>query len=266
MSHFPNIFRRFLPQILHMIVLPAFFFFAILIYRPIDSLELIGNSYFGVHLTLISCIILVSEIIIRLLYYILPMKLNYALYVFWCIGEMVFMSFFTALYIWRALYPEIPYLEIVLSSFQLISLTLIVPYVVLGLSIRTYEYHEKSLIAHEPLSQKRIRFYDSRHNLKLVLMPHTILYLSSDENYVNIFYIENDKMRKFVLRSSMKAIEEVCIENGLIRCHRSYLINPSHVKVLRKEQDGIVYAELEAPEMLHIPVTKRYYEALSSLL
>lgn len=266
MGYFPKIFRRFIPQILHMIVLPSFFFFAVLIYRPIDSQELIGNSYFGVHLTLLSCIILVSEIVLRLFYYVLPMRLNYALYVFWCLGEMVFMSFFTALYIWRALYPAVPYLEIFLHSFQMVSLTLIVPYVILGLSIRIHEYHEKAQISNEPLAQKRIRFYDNRHNLKLVLTPHTILYLSSDENYVHIFYVENDKMRKYVLRSSMKAIEEVCIENGLVRCHRSYLINPSHVKVLRKEHDGIVYAELDSQEAMHIPVTKRYYEALSSLL
>ena len=64
----------------------------------------------------------------------------------------------------------------------------------------------------------------------------------------------------------MKAIEEVCIENGLVRCHRSYLINPLHVKVLRKDQEGVVYAELDAPEVQHIPVTKRYYASVSSLL
>ena len=48
--------------------------------------------------------------------------------------------------------------------------------------------------------------------------------------------------------------------------HRSYLINPVHVKVLRKDKEGVVYAELDAPEVQHIPVTKRYYASVSSLL
>lgn len=176
------------------------------------------------------------------------------------------MSFFVALYIWLVLHKNTAYLEILTASFQLIFMTLIIPYVIVALSLRIHEYHEKSMIANEPLSQKRIRFYDQKHNLKLVVTPSDLIYISSDENYINIYYNENGKLRNYVLRSSMKAIEEVCVENGLVRCHRSYLINPVHVKVLRKDQEGVVYAELDAPEVQHIPVTKRYYASVSSLL
>lgn len=266
MSAVSGIFRRFVPQLLHMIVLPIFFFAFLLIYRPMDAQQLFDNLHFGVHITLISCIILGSTILLRLLYYFLPMRLNYTLYIFWCLGEMIFMSFFVALYIWLMLRRPLPYYEFLTVAFQLVSLTLVIPYVILALSLRVYEYHEKSLIANEPLSHKRMRFYDQKHNLKLVLVPHTLLYISSDENYVNIYYVENDKLRSYVLRSSMKSIEEMCVENGLVRCHRSYLINPLHVKVLRKDKEGSVYAELDAPEAQHIPVTKRYYASVSALL
>ena len=266
MSQFPTVFRRFIPQLLHTIVLPVFFFAFMLIYRPVDAQQLFGNSFFGVHITLVACIVLVSSILIRLLYYFLPMKLNYTLYIFWCLAEMIFMSFFVALYIWLALYRDLPYYEILTESFQILSLTLVIPYVILGLSMRVYDYHEKSLIAMEPVSQKRMRFYDQKHNLKLVLMPQTVLYISSDENYVNINYIEGEKVRTYVLRSSMKAIEGLCVENGMVRCHRSFFINPSHVKVLRKDHEGGVFAELDAADVRHIPVTKRYYDSLSALL
>ena len=43
-------------------------------------------------------------------------------------------------------------------------------------------------------------------------------------------------------------------------------MNPLHVKVLRKDKDGIVYAELDASDIMHIPVTKRYYDRLSEML
>ena len=64
----------------------------------------------------------------------------------------------------------------------------------------------------------------------------------------------------------MKALDELCQDNGMVRCHRSYYVNPSHIKVLRKEKEGVIYAELDAQEVIHIPVTKRYYDRLSEML
>ena len=90
--------------------------------------------------------------------------------------------------------------------------------------------------------------------------------ISAEINYVNIYYVDNDKVRNYILRSSMKALDEICQDNGLLRCHRSYYINPKHVKVLRKDKDGIVYAELDAKDVMNIPVTKRYYDRLSDML
>ncbi len=64
----------------------------------------------------------------------------------------------------------------------------------------------------------------------------------------------------------MKALDKLCQDSGLVRCHRSYYVNPSHVKVLRKDKDGIVRAELDVTGQLNLPVTKRYYDSLSELL
>lgn len=265
MSQISKIFRRFVPQLLHMIVLPIFFFAFMLIYRPLNSVEFMGGEWFGVHLTISSCIILLSAIIVRLLYYYLPMRINYSLYILWCLGETIFMAFFVALYIWLVRHKPMPYFEAFTASFQYISLTLAIPYVILGLSLRLYEYHNK-LEDDSSVSMQRMRFYDDRHNLKLVLTPEAILYITAEENYVNILYTDNGKVRTYVLRSSMKALDELCQDHGLVRCHRSFYVNPAHVKVLRKDKDGIVYAELDAKDVMHIPVTKRYYDRLSEML
>jgi DNA-binding LytR/AlgR family response regulator len=150
-------------------------------------------------------------------------------------------------------------------SFKYLFLTLLIPYVILALSLRLYEYHTRS---EDQSSQamNRMRFYDDRHNLKIVLTPGDVLYITAEENYVNIFYTENGKLRTYVLRSSMKALEELCQDNGLVRCHRSFYVNPAHVKVLRKDKEGIVYAELDDKDAMHIPVTKRYYDNLAEML
>ena len=157
------------------------------------------------------------------------------------------------------------YLEVFSTSFQYMSMSLVFPYVIYAQALKIYDVH---VSASDPNNEQinRMRFYDDRHNLKIVLTPSSILYITSEENYVNIFYTENGKIRHYVLRSSMKALEELCQDNGLVRCHRSYYVNPAHIKVLRKDKEGVVFAELNANETIHIPVTKRYYGHLSELL
>ena len=63
----------------------------------------------------------------------------------------------------------------------------------------------------------------------------------------------------------MKKIDELVSRYGLVRCHRSFLINPSHVKMLKKGKEGVLQAELDECPAL-VPVSKRYYDNLASLL
>ena len=64
----------------------------------------------------------------------------------------------------------------------------------------------------------------------------------------------------------MKSVEEICLDNGLIRCHRSFYINPRHVEVLRKDKEGVMYAELDVKESRHVPVSKSFSKTLSEAL
>ncbi len=265
MSQISPVYRRFIPQLLHMIVLPIFFFFFMLIYRPFNSIDFFDGVWFGVHLTISASIVLSCMIIIRLLYYYLPLRLNYPLYITWCFCEVIFASFFVALYVWLVRQKPMPYFETFALSFQYISTALIFPYVILGLSLRIHDLLKKTEQSSEGVNN-RMRFYDDRHNLRLVLLDDTVLYIGAEENYVNIYYLENEKLRSYVLRSSMKALDELCQDHGMVRCHRSFYVNPKHVAVLRKEKEGIVYAELDAKDAMRIPVTKRYYDRLSEML
>ena len=265
MSQIPSIYRKFIPQLLHIIVLPIFFFTFMLVYRPFAVTDFLGGEWYGVHLTIMACIVLLSVFLTRMAYFLIPMRMNYSLYIFWCLAEIIFTSFFVALYMWLVLDKSMLYFEYMTTSVKYVFLALIFPYSILGLALRIYQFHHKEEIAGEASAQ-RMRFYDSSHNLKIVLTPGAILYISAEQNYVNIFYVENGRVRQYELRSSMKAIDELCQDNGLIRCHRSFYINPAHVKVLRRDKDGIMYAELDADDVRHIPVSKKYYDRLSEIL
>ncbi len=264
MNQVPRIFRRFVPQLLHMFVLPLFFFAFMMIYRPFDVRVFFGGEWTAVHLAISSSIIFLCITLMRLLYYYLPLRLNYSLYTTWCLSEMVFTSFFVGLYIWLLGGKSMEYFEYYLIAFQYLSTSLVFPYVILALAQSLNDY--MNLRGQDPDSNQRMRFYDDKHNLKMVLQAGALLYIAAEENYVNIFYLDNGKVRKYVLRCSMKSLDELCQDNGMVRCHRSYYVNPKHVRVLRKDKEGVISAELESDEALRVPVSKRYYNSLSEIL
>ena len=263
MTQVPRLFRRFMPQLIHMFVLPIFFFAFVLLYHPFDLQIQFGSVWFGVHVTILSCIVFASMVITRLLYYFLPLKLNYSLYSLWCFGEIFFSSLFCALYLWMIRNNPEPYFDLLSITFEAILFTLVFPYVILALAMRI---HDLVTLKAEPENNSRMRFYDINHNLKFVVTADAILYIAAEENYINIYYIDNGKVKCYVLRSSMRSVDELCLSNGLVRCHRSFYVNPAHVRVLRKEKEGVVLAELDVDDVRDIPVSKKFYNNLAEML
>lgn len=80
--------------------------------------------------------------------------------------------------------------------------------------------------------------------------------ISNAQNYVEIFYIENDKLHAKLIRSSLKKIQDDF--DFLVQIHRSHLINPSHFKSWRNP-NTIILTQIE------LPVSRNYKETLLAL-
>ena len=268
MDEIKDIFSRFAPQIIYIIALPAFFICFMLVYTPAWCLDFLPIGRFGYyfHITMLTCIVAGGAGLGRSILYVLRRKINKNLYYAWCLLEVVVTSLFMGLYIWLMSRMETAYFPAVAYSFTMVALTSIYPYTVIHLAL-LLQYRRKKTEEAEREPDDRIRFYDSRKNLKFAAMVSSIYYISADENYVNINYMDDTgKTRSYVLRSSMKSIEELCSFHSLVRCHRSYIVNPKHVRILRKDQKGLVFADLDTPQSTSIPVTKRYYDNLAELI
>ena len=111
-----------------------------------------------------------------------------------------------------------------------------------------------------------VRFTDNTGRLKLVIAHDVILFVEAQENYISIHYMEGEKLKEYSLRQSMRGIEELMEKHGIIRCQRSYFVNPQHVKVLRRDKEGFIQAELDVAQSKSVPVSPKYYEQLSKLL
>ena len=92
------------------------------------------------------------------------------------------------------------------------------------------------------------------------------MFIKSEENYVQIHYLDKDKTKKFVLRSSMRALEDDLSKTGLIRCHRSYFINPTYIKIVHRDESGQIVAGLNQNGYDSIPISRNYQDEITKLL
>ena len=105
-----------------------------------------------------------------------------------------------------------------------------------------------------------IAFPDEKGELKITIVLENLLYVDSADNYATIHYLNKSKLSHFLIRNSLKWMEEnLTKESPLVRCHRSFIVNLDKVKVLRKTKDGI-FLELDTENTPDIPVSKTYYE------
>ena len=70
-----------------------------------------------------------------------------------------------------------------------------------------------------------ISFRDERGVLQLSVAKENLLYIESADNYICIWYIKNEQLKKQLMRITMKEISEQLAETNIVRCHRSYMVN-----------------------------------------
>ena len=178
-------------------------------------------------------------------------------YAIWIVLEIFFMSLFYTIYT-LVLNPEREYMEVFNDSAVNTSLVLLLPYSVLHLYFSYKEKERQLRLLEENQTEAAVRqsvfsFYDEKNELRLSVKRSNLLYLESADNYVCIWYLNKGQLTKFMLRNSLKAIEESLADTNVLRCHRSFMVNFDQVKVIRREKEG-VYLELGIEKVPDIPI------------
>lgn len=190
---------------------------------------------------------------------------QFALHVF---AEVASMSLFYTIF--AKFFPragaERDILEIFVQSSKNTAWVLLLPYSILWLY---FSWREKNKLLEnikkedaEPEVSKRnlIAFQDEKGELKISVDLENLLYVDSADNYATIHYLNKSKLSHYLIRNSLKWMEEnLTRETPLVRCHRSYIVNLDKVKVLRKTKEGI-FLEMDAVNTPDIPVSKTYYQ------
>lgn len=90
--------------------------------------------------------------------------------------------------------------------------------------------------------------------------PEHLLFIKSADNYIEIYFRSNGGVDKQLIRKSLKEVDAAFRDSGiLVRCHRSYLINPANIEQVHKSTGKM---ELTISGIT-IPVSKKYADGLS---
>lgn len=208
-------------------------------------------------------VVVISRIIMY--YHCKKHDLPLVYYGVWVLAEILAMSSFYAMFEVLVLHDTRSLEALIKVSATNTSLVILLPYSILWLYF-SWTDKKKRLEQidqedHQPAPAKKgmLSFHDEKGELKLSVQSDQLLYLESADNYVKIHFLSKGKITHFMLRNSLKNLDESLANTPMIRCHRSYTVNFDKVKVMRKEKDGI-YLAMDEENIPDIPVSKTYTE------
>lgn len=207
-------------------------------------------------------VVVISRII---MYFVCRKKvITLVQFLFWIAAEVLSMALFYALFDKLALKDPREFLLLVKISAENTALVLLLPYSVAWLFFSWRDNKDQIRLLEEGRASNdatpdMVPFYDEKSALKFSVKKENLLYLEASENYITICYLNKGKVSKYLLRATMKRMEETFAGTAIIRCHRSYMVNFEKVRIIRREKDGLKL-ELDIPDVIDIPLSKTYVD------
>lgn len=251
------------------------------LYQPFNSTDWYNISRFE-YFMYSSLLILTGVMVVvisRIVMYFFTKKrtLTYFQFGIWILFEILFMSLLYT-FISYTLDETRNFWEVLNASAKNTSLVLLLPY---SISTLFFAWDEKNRQVKElkeigqnisdsgeDSQQKKnniVNFTDDKGEIKLSITKDSLLYIESADNYLYIWYKGKMGVTKFLLRNTLKNIEEKFAGSTIIRCHRSFAVNFDQVKVAKKTKNGI-YLDLGVDTVPEIPVSKSYGDKVTDWL
>lgn len=208
-------------------------------------------------------VVVVSRVI--MFYYSRQHDLFVRQYAVWILVEILAMSLFYTMLETFAFDDTRTFSEMMKQSVINTSLVLLLPYFTLWLYFALRDKNKKleqlsqELETHEQPTKGILNFFDEKKELRLSVLSEQVLWIEAADNYIKIHYVNKGKTAAFMIRNTLKVMEESLINTSMVRCSRSTIVNFDHVKILRKEKEGILLG-LDNENIPDIPVSKTYAE------
>ncbi len=197
-------------------------------------------------------------------------KFTYLLFGIWHVMEVLLLAVTYLVVDLVMLNSEAELVERFISLLFITLLVLAIPYSLSWLWISLKDKREKLEIHTQDTSlefreRKMITFRDETDKLRFSIKSQDILYVESTDNYVTVHTVEKGKIKKIMLRNTMKRLEKE-LEGTLIqRCHRSYMVNFENIKLVKLISTNL-YIYMDFADEIRIPVSRTYAEHVHEFL
>lgn len=192
-------------------------------------------------------------------------------YVLWLLGEVLFISLLYVLFtIYLAYDGGFEHISrLFVRAFCCSAAILAIPNIILTLyaAYKSKEEVYDVMRYHSPQSaadnesSRLVSLCDSSGVAKLTIDIDSLYYIESQDNYVKIYYENNGTLQHYMLRCRTSVIEKILADTTMVRCHRSFIINTSKIKLLHSEKTNHIII-LKHHNINPIPVSKTYYDRL----
>ena len=115
------------------------------------------------------------------------------------------------------------------------------------------------------LQKAYVQVLDEKGEMRLSVRRENLVLIESADNYVCVYYLNGDKTKKTMVRNTLSRVAEHLKGSRIVRCHRSYMINIDHVKILHRDKEG-VFIELGIEGMPDVPISRTYADNIREWL
>lgn len=109
----------------------------------------------------------------------------------------------------------------------------------------------------------RLKLVAENEKDSIELLPESLFYIESSDNYSTVFYEKSGMLQKELIRSSLTRLESQISSKNIVRCHRSFIVNLDKVEKVTGNAQGYKL-HLKTPE-LFVPVARKYSEIVERL-
>ncbi len=270
-------------QIFMVLFVPFFALIFINTYRPFnfDKVGELINAHLNISqeaMVLLAALIMVvsgmavgaiSRVIMSV--YTKRHTLTYLGYIIWILSELVVMATLFTLF---SLFTDIskPMPELFRSTFTKTVLVVFIPYTlsyiyfILKDKMSELKSLRQQIEKDETVLQKAyIQIVDEKGEMRLSIRRENLIMIESADNYVCVYYLSDQKVKKTMVRNTLNRIAEHMNGTHIVRCHRSYMINLDHAQVLHRDKEG-VFIEVGIEGIPDIPISRTYAQNVQNWL
>ena len=285
MTPIPSFIYKRSNQITMIIFVPIFALFFIALYSPFDFDRIDSDAHFlswlNVSRELLVQLITIFLILIGMAVaaisrwlmalYTRKRQISYVHYIAWIACEILVM---TLMFTIVALFTDTNKGIITLFKNSLIKtfLMLLIPYTMCYIYFIWQERVAQLRMLRERIAEDEtalqaayVQIFDEKGEMRLSVRREHLLLIESADNYICVWYTNNNAPKKVLVRNTLKQVAEQLASTHIQRCHRSYLVNLDHVKVLRREKEGI-FVELGIVGVPDVPISKTYSDSIQKWL